>query len=280
LNDPQAAEGSASESLPEEKPLDIPPFRRRMTGPRSRESSEQLNGSGSRRLFFRQAASVESLHTRCVPPCGDAAPLTAPHRSLSQSQSLSQELSLARSRKASVSSHGTSSGSISHSPSASASAWSLVGHARPNLSITLPAVPPALHVSASERSVQSLEKEIMRLQEVLKERETEIATLEESLHKSEAHSPAKRLNGINGHSPSAYLTPRTLHQFDHIRESIEHGEQAENGSGSVSEHDESLERLNELMLCVAAPDGYLVLTVAQEHGPERIASPRSRRQPE
>jgi kinesin family protein 4/21/27 len=55
---------------PVEKPLiDTPPFRRRMTGGgRSRESSSgepQYNSAG-RRLFFRQAASAESLHGRYV----------------------------------------------------------------------------------------------------------------------------------------------------------------------------------------------------------------------
>lgn len=47
-----------------DKPMDPPPFRRRATNPRIRDSADaQLNSAG-RRLFFRQAASAESLHAR------------------------------------------------------------------------------------------------------------------------------------------------------------------------------------------------------------------------
>ncbi|KAJ7311540.1 kinesin, partial [Mycena albidolilacea] len=255
---------------PVERPLiDTPPFRRRMTGGgRSRESSSgepQYNSAG-RRLFFRQAASAESLHGR----------------SLSQSQSLSQELFSVHSRKTSFS---TSNGS--HSPSTSHSSPFLSPH-RPNLSISLPnSAPSPIH--PNERSVHSLEKEIMRLQEVLKERETEIAALEGSLKESKA-AAAPLPNGVNGVDHAApspppkakpvdpitpqttgvdghanpNLSPKTISQFDNIRRSMSHepphkqshsitdSESDINGGSSVfSDPDESLERLNELMLSMA-----------------------------
>ena len=98
-------------------------------------------------------------------------------------------------------------------------------HSRPNLSISLS--------SNGERSVSSLEKEIMRLQEVLRERETEISALEESL--KEAHDKSDTATSetsergpgkidvdlpilVNGAShekaDSAHLSPKTLGQFD------------------------------------------------------------------
>jgi len=54
-----------AESPTTDKPIEFPSFRRRMTGGRVREVSEpqQYNAAG-RRLFFRQAASAESLHSR------------------------------------------------------------------------------------------------------------------------------------------------------------------------------------------------------------------------
>ncbi|KAF7311304.1 Kinesin-domain-containing protein [Mycena kentingensis (nom. inval.)] len=262
---------SPASETPLERPVEIPPFRRRMTGGRSRESSsgESQYNSAGRRLFFRHAASTESLHGR----------------SLSQSQSLSQELSSVHSRKASFST------SSSHSPSNSHSMPSpfLSPHSRPNLSISLPssaaAFQPALNTN--ERSVHSLEKEIMRLQEVLKEREAEIASLEGSLKERATQVPPKT-NGIVGHddhseleeptTPPAQMTgniapskvnlsPKTISQFDNIRRSMSHEPSlAINGNGGAgdtdsdvggggsttfSEHDESLERLNELMLSMA-----------------------------
>ena len=116
----------------------------------------------------------------------------------------------------------------------------------------------------NERSVSSLEQEIMRLQEVLKDRETEITLLEESLKESQGNQ-VKIPNGaggegqpttteVNGSSvnPDTALSPKTLNRFDHIRKTMTMengtgpGTQTETGS-SFSE-DESLERLNELML--------------------------------
>lgn len=105
-------------------------------------------------------------------------------RSLSQSQSLSQELSSANSRKPSFSSSHGSNSPISHSPSGSFSS-------RPALSISVPHSAGLLNgvgssVGSSGKSAASLEKEIMRLQDVLKERENEIALLEESLKATES----------------------------------------------------------------------------------------------
>ncbi|KAF6764027.1 kinesin [Ephemerocybe angulata] len=237
--------------IPESPAPETPTFRRRMASTRSRESSESSShaASGGRRLFFRQAASTESLHAR----------------SLSQSQSLSQELSSVHSRKTSLSSHGTSS---SHSPSNSHSFNGLTH--RPNLSISLPSLSPT--INGNERSVSSLEKEIIRLQEVLRERETEITALEASLKESqraslEAEAAASSvkgpaLNGVNGFTRidngdaallNAALSPRTIDQFDHIRKTMEgngHATHSEAPS-SVMSDDESLERLNELMLSMA-----------------------------
>lgn len=124
-------------------------------------------------------------------------------RSLSQSQSLSQELSLAKSRKPSFSSSHGSNSPISHSPSSSFSS-------RPALSISVPHSTSLLNgasgvggsISGNGKSAASLEKEIMRLQDVLKERENEIAVLEESLKAMESKAddfptpvPAARANG-------------------------------------------------------------------------------------
>ncbi|KAJ6531244.1 hypothetical protein B0H19DRAFT_966715 [Mycena capillaripes] len=259
---PAAASESPTQETPVERLPEAPGFRRRMTGGgRSRESSSgepQYNSAG-RRLFFRQAASAESLHGR----------------SLSQSQSLSQELSSVHSRKTSFST------SASHSPSPSYSTPGfLAPHGRPNLSISLPSS-AASPVHANERSVHSLEKEIMRLQEVLKEREAEIAVLEGSLKESKTPASAPAMS--NGHAvtfppakepvtpppaeemsnPPAHLSPKTISQFDNIRRSMSHEpplgaattdtdlESDVNGSSVFSDQDESLERLNELMLSMA-----------------------------
>lgn len=178
------------------------------------------------------------------------------------------------SRKTSFSSHGSSS----HSGSPSISAFT-PSFARPNLSISLPNGTP---VSPAERSVISLEKEIMRLQEVLKERESEISILEgqlkaplDSAISPRTPTPSAKLNGngtslprldvkVNGQSDESdtqttvSLSPKTIGQFNHIRKSMElnsHHNYAsytdassEKDDSVISEADESLERLNELML--------------------------------
>lgn len=204
-------------------PSDISVFGRRLPSGRSREGNDSpINGPG-RRLFYR-AASTDSLHSR----------------SLSQSQSLSQELSSARSRKASTSSHGTST-SMSHSPSRS----------KPNLSISL----SGSAINPTERSVTSLEKEIMRLQEVLSQREAEITILEDSLNERK-RAPASPLpmteeervdDDVN---PNSHLSPKTVHNFDEIRKGMVQNGFAESKDGSIPDSDASLQRLNELMLWV------------------------------
>ena len=205
-------------------PSDISVFGRRLPGGRSREGNDSPINGPSRRLFYR-AASTDSLHSR----------------SLSQSQSLSQELSSARSRKASTSSHGTSA-SMSHSPSRS----------KPNLSISL----SSAAINANERSVTSLEKEIMRLQEVLSQREAEITLLESSLKEKERVPPSPLPMTEEEHvdddvSPNSHLSPKTIHNFDEIRRGmIFQTGFAETKDESMPDSDASLQRLNELMLWV------------------------------
>ncbi len=211
--------------------LEVPPdtFRRRKVGHRVFESADgQLS---PHRHFFRQAASAESLHARSL--------------SQSQSQSLSQELYSVHSRKPS------SSAGSSHSPSNSHSipGW------RPNLSMSFS------HTNG-ERSTLSLEKEIMRLQEVLKEREAEITTLEQSLKESQQQKMAQPIivNGVDGEVYqidnisddgandgvlTSALSPKTLNRFESIRNTMENGHI---DTASSHSEDESLERLNELML--------------------------------
>ena len=100
----------------------------------------------------------------------------------------------------------------------------------------------------------------MRLQEVLKDREKEISLLEESLKESQ-HDKRPNSAGSNSNQDDvcevdeeppmvdAKLSPKTLNQFDHIRKTMEGGA---NGHAVYTENleDESLERLNELMLYV------------------------------
>ncbi|KAK0463641.1 kinesin domain-containing protein [Desarmillaria tabescens] len=243
-----------------DKSMELSPMRRRIAS-RTREASEPQYNAAGRRLFFRQAASAESLHSR----------------SLSQSQSLSQELSSVHSRKTSFSSLSSHSHSHSRSNSNSTSTLnSLLQSSRPNLSISVPNGVP----NHAERSVSSLEMEIMRLQDVLKEREVEISVLENSLKQSRDDqsaasssalaTPADEISEIlpkvNGPS-SVHLSPKTMGHFDHIRRSMENAnghpvvdlqdsESERNGSSVISESDESLERLNELMLSMAQKESH------------------------
>jgi chromosome segregation ATPase len=55
---------SSSDSLDTDKLQDLLPLRKRITSTRTRESVEVEMNPSSRRLFFRQAASAESLHAR------------------------------------------------------------------------------------------------------------------------------------------------------------------------------------------------------------------------
>ncbi|KIY61669.1 kinesin [Cylindrobasidium torrendii FP15055 ss-10] len=244
LNNDAALDSPSTEPI-ELLPPTTPTMKRRVpSANRLRETPEPQFNAAGKRLFFRQAASAESLHSR----------------SLSQSQSLSQELSSVHSRKTSFSS------ASSHSRSESNSTFS---GSRPNLSISLPN-------HHNERSVSSLEKEIMRLQEVLRERETEIQSLEVSLKQSQddrsvTSSPfvvtpadlptpinTKNDERVNG---AAHLSPKTISNFDHIRRSMEitgngiidlnSDFESDRNESVISESDESLERLNELMLSMA-----------------------------
>jgi kinesin family protein 4/21/27 len=118
---------------------------------------------------------------------------------------------------------------------------------------------PSVHI---ERSVGSLEKEIMRLQEVLKEREAEIAILEQSLNDRDGTTaltspiakPTEKSLEMNGKASAldTALMSTTLSGFDLIHENGNGSSCHDTGQAvstpSFSERDESLERLNELML--------------------------------
>ncbi|KAI0032831.1 hypothetical protein K488DRAFT_49051 [Vararia minispora EC-137] len=188
------------ERLPADLPSVAPP-----TGGRRRVSREApLSANGSRRLFFRNAASTESLH--------------------------------------------------SSSPGSSPS------H-RPNLSITL----PVLQVSPHERSTSSLEKEIMRLQSVLHEREAEISQLERALKESggsvtpATSTPALSESPVESNGAVApFLSPQTVAKFERLKSGMEHvngfahtNGHAHTDSTSSVDPDEQLERLNELMRAMA-----------------------------
>ena len=100
----------------------------------------------------------------------------------------------------------------------------------------------------------------MRLQEVLKDREAEISLLEASLKESQQD---KRPSSAGSNSiedgvdeveenPDSTLSPRTLNRFDYIRKTMEggNGHAIYTDNGTSNPEDESLERLNELMLYV------------------------------
>ena len=115
---------------------------------------------------------------------------------------------------------------------------------RPNLSISLPIGP------GHERSVSSLEKEIMRLQEVLKEREAEIVTLETTLKSKEvekresARSERVKMNG-HANPDEEDFSPQISKHIAAIRQSMEFRHPPD---GVVIDEDDTLDRLNELML--------------------------------
>ena len=102
----------------------------------------------------------------------------------------------------------------------------------------------------------------MRLQEVLREREAEITALEQSLEEGQKKDrPVAHpiiVNGVDGKivhvedvagvtngELSDALTPKTLDRFENIRKTMENGHA---DTVSSQDEDESLERLNELML--------------------------------
>ncbi|KAF8623536.1 hypothetical protein AX15_006312 [Amanita polypyramis BW_CC] len=249
LGNVSAAASDINDSPIGGKFMELPPFSgRRMTNGKMKDIGEPRLDFANRRLLYRQAVSTESLHLR----------------SLSQSQLLSQELSSARSRKVSLSSSASS-----HSPSSSHSFTTIHSAplVRPDLSIMLS--------PAKERSTQSLENEIMRLQEVLKEREAEISLLEESLRglqngKMVNGTPSKgeengipANNTVNGDTADLeeHLSPKTLYQFDNVRKALVNGgspiESENEGRGKIPvDNDDSLERLNELMLSMAQKESH------------------------
>lgn len=244
-----AEEEPTAELTAVERPESLQIRRRNMNG-RHREDI-QVNAAG-RRLFFRQAASAESLHSRYMLESIRLYSLLTfiwVCRSLSQSVSLSQELSSVHWRRVSSSSHTNSL----HSPSSS---HSLHPSSRLTLSDSLVPI-----TSGQDRIISSLEKEIMRLQEVLKERETEIHDLEKSFTKTQVTQVATQektaaavpLEDQITVCNRGVLSPKTLDHFDHIKQSmangVAHSIHSDHGSNH-SESDESLERLNELMLYV------------------------------
>ncbi|KAG8704870.1 hypothetical protein FRC08_001999, partial [Ceratobasidium sp. 394] len=140
-------------------PLRGPPTPRRH-GSRAAESP-----ASARRLFFRHAASSDSLHAR----------------SQLQSLSLSQELSSARSPK---SSWAVNAGeNYNNQLGLDGTTGRVLGH-RPQLSLQLP----------SERSADDLEKEIKSLQAILKAREAEIVALENTIKESEREASFRALS--------------------------------------------------------------------------------------
>ncbi|KIM26341.1 hypothetical protein M408DRAFT_330691 [Serendipita vermifera MAFF 305830] len=203
-------------------------------------NSGSTNGTGGRRLFFRQAASAESLHAR----------------SQSQSQSLSQELSSARTPKHSMSSVN-GAGISPDSPASSAGGGR--GHA-PKLSLLAPVSAPQTPSTEDRgRSVQSLEKEIMRLQEVLKEREAEIGALEGSLKDMQAQQKPRAtsltLNGTHTEDKdtpsSGRLSPTTMKRFARIRSSLIIEHPPKFPDEPTPDASETVDRLDELMRSMA-----------------------------
>lgn len=102
----------------------------------------------------------------------------------------------------------------------------------------------------------------MRLQDVLKEREQEIAQLEISLKESETVVPTQPslqeetvAHAVdNMDSPSVLMSPRKINQPDEIKTVLHQGPGLD-GTDVMSspETDESLDRLNELMRFVIVP---------------------------
>lgn len=92
----------------------------------------------------------------------------------------------------------------------------------------------------------------MRLQDVLKEREQEIAHLEISLKEKETVVPTQpslqdvtAIDNIDG--PSVFMSPKTNNQLDEINTALQQGPGPDTDVMSNPETDESLDRLNELM---------------------------------
>jgi len=181
--------------------------------------STSLNQGTSRRLFFRHAASADSLHSR----------------SQSQSQS-SQEPSPQRPL-------------ITTSFNGPRESWNGVESL---LSPTLPPKSPRFSLPTfpgeGKRSVDGLEKEIKRLQEVLKDRESEISALEKNLKEMNNHGPVTFSSlgvGAAGEGGGS-LSVNVADQFASLRRSIELVERP--GPDGFRGAEDSLARLNEVML--------------------------------
>lgn len=98
----------------------------------------------------------------------------------------------------------------------------------------------------------------MRLQEVLKEREAEISSLEQSLKESSRGASALPTPmSVSPTTPSngdASLSPKTLNNFNELRGALDNHTAL---NGTSSDVDETHERLNELMryvACFSRPD--------------------------
>lgn len=92
----------------------------------------------------------------------------------------------------------------------------------------------------------------MRLQEVLKEREAEISALEATLREKEQEGAASLLTETTKgpEDQTMHLSLTTIEKFNAVRKSMQlHGvSSAVNDLDADADVDESLDRLNELML--------------------------------
>ncbi|KAG8745599.1 hypothetical protein FRC10_007490 [Ceratobasidium sp. 414] len=189
----------------------------RRHGSRAAESPS----TSARRLFFRHAASSDSLQTR----------------SQLQSLSLSQELSSARSPKSSWAASAGENYSNQLGLGDGTTGRGL-GH-RPQLSLSLP----------NERSAEDLEKEIKSLQAILKAREAEIVALENTIKESEREASFRALSArdsMDGRNRGGRLSAETIKDFAEIRKSLELVPR-----GDADDLDLSLSRLDELMRSMA-----------------------------
>jgi hypothetical protein len=109
----------------------------------------------------------------------------------------------------------------------------------------------------------------MRLQDVLKEREQEIAHLEISLKEKEVltlstsnlQTTISPGTADDVDSPSTFLSPRTINQFDEIKSVLQNGSDGADVTANP-ESDESLDRLNELMrFVITRPSAWQFLMI-------------------
>ncbi|KAG8996291.1 hypothetical protein FRB94_008412 [Tulasnella sp. JGI-2019a] len=210
--------------------------RRRATGGGIGRSDTQsppplavLNANGpTRKLFFKQAASAESLHSR------------------SQSYSPQQQ-------EPSPSLYGARGSPREPYMGRDGVPESL-------LSPTFPGAPPRLSPlrmslqlgNDGARSVESLEKEIMRLQEVLKDREAEISVLEKNITAFERSTSPSRKSSSGSLQPTTNgeaMSPDTRARFEELKRSLEVTPDLASPEGGSGE--DSLTRLNELMRAMA-----------------------------